>query len=73
MGINFCLWDDNVHPHRENIVNECLQSEDITRMGLASILTGLESNGACGICLADELQPVNSLPPVLPELQGHCF
>ncbi|GFY20970.1 transposable element Tcb1 transposase [Trichonephila clavipes] len=24
--------DDNVHPHRANIVDECLQSEGITRM-----------------------------------------
>ncbi|GFT24080.1 transposable element Tc3 transposase [Trichonephila clavipes] len=24
--------DDNAHPHRANIVDECLQSEDITRM-----------------------------------------
>ncbi|GFV73685.1 transposable element Tcb1 transposase [Trichonephila clavipes] len=24
--------DDNVRPHRANIVDECLQSEDITRM-----------------------------------------
>ncbi|GFV90266.1 uncharacterized protein TNCV_4379811 [Trichonephila clavipes] len=42
MGAEFLFMDDNARPHRANIVNECLQSEDITR-----ILTGLESNRAC--------------------------
>ncbi|GFU73168.1 hypothetical protein TNCV_4117891 [Trichonephila clavipes] len=28
----FLFMDDNAHPHRANIVDECLQSEDITRM-----------------------------------------
>ncbi|GFW80559.1 transposable element Tcb1 transposase [Trichonephila clavipes] len=32
MGAEFLFMDDNVHPHRANIVDECLQSEDITRM-----------------------------------------
>ncbi|GFU52266.1 uncharacterized protein TNCV_3052851 [Trichonephila clavipes] len=47
MGVEFLFMDDNTRPHRANIVDECLQSEDITRVGLASILTGLESNTAC--------------------------
>ncbi|GFW04039.1 transposable element Tcb1 transposase [Trichonephila clavipes] len=28
----FLFMDDNARPHRANIVNECLQSDDITRM-----------------------------------------
>ncbi|GFW56629.1 transposable element Tcb2 transposase [Trichonephila clavipes] len=32
MGAEFLFKDDNTRPHRENIVDECLQSEDITRM-----------------------------------------
>ncbi|GFU63130.1 transposable element Tcb1 transposase [Trichonephila clavipes] len=32
MGVEFLFMDDNVRPHRANIVDECLQSEDITRM-----------------------------------------
>ncbi|GFU65264.1 transposable element Tc1 transposase [Trichonephila clavipes] len=32
MGAEFRLWDDNTRPHPANIVDECLQSEDITRM-----------------------------------------
>ncbi|GFW13581.1 uncharacterized protein TNCV_1210471 [Trichonephila clavipes] len=47
MGAEFLFMDDNVRPHRANIVDECLQSEGIIRLGLASILTGLESNTAC--------------------------
>ncbi|GFV54322.1 transposable element Tc3 transposase [Trichonephila clavipes] len=32
MGTEFVFMDDNVHPHRANIVNECFKLEDITRM-----------------------------------------
>ncbi|GFX34374.1 transposable element Tcb1 transposase [Trichonephila clavipes] len=32
MGAEFLFMDDNTRPHRANIADECLQSEDITRM-----------------------------------------
>ncbi|GFV71949.1 uncharacterized protein TNCV_2458821 [Trichonephila clavipes] len=32
MGAEFLFMDDNARPHRANIVDECLQSEDTTRM-----------------------------------------
>ncbi|GFS76057.1 transposable element Tcb1 transposase [Trichonephila clavipes] len=32
MGAEFLFMDDNARPHSANIVDECLQSEDITRM-----------------------------------------
>ncbi|GFV70708.1 transposable element Tcb1 transposase [Trichonephila clavipes] len=32
MGAEFLFMDDNTRSHRANIVDECLQSEDITRM-----------------------------------------
>ncbi|GFU85416.1 HTH_Tnp_Tc3_2 domain-containing protein [Trichonephila clavipes] len=32
MGAEFLFMDDNARPHRANIVDECLQSEDVTRM-----------------------------------------
>ncbi|GFX67092.1 transposable element Tcb1 transposase [Trichonephila clavipes] len=32
MGAEFLFMDDNARPRRANIVDECLQSEDITRM-----------------------------------------
>ncbi|GFU24241.1 transposable element Tcb1 transposase [Trichonephila clavipes] len=31
-GAEFLFMDDNARPHHANIVDECLQSEDITRM-----------------------------------------
>ncbi|GFV46565.1 transposable element Tcb1 transposase [Trichonephila clavipes] len=31
-SVEFLFMDDNAPPHRANIVNESLQSEDITRM-----------------------------------------
>ncbi|GFX94806.1 cubilin [Trichonephila clavipes] len=32
VGAEFLFMDDNARPHRANIVDECFQSEDITRM-----------------------------------------
>ncbi|GFU70525.1 DDE_3 domain-containing protein [Trichonephila clavipes] len=32
MGAEFLFMDDNVHPHLASIVDECLHSENITRM-----------------------------------------
>ncbi|GFU08432.1 uncharacterized protein TNCV_2901761 [Trichonephila clavipes] len=32
MGAEFLFMDDNAPPHRANIVDECFQSKDITRM-----------------------------------------
>ncbi|GFW98882.1 uncharacterized protein TNCV_4655091 [Trichonephila clavipes] len=32
MDAEFLFMDDNARPHRANIVDECFQSEDITRM-----------------------------------------
>ncbi|GFX83340.1 transposable element Tc3 transposase [Trichonephila clavipes] len=32
IGAESLFMDDNAHPHRANIVDECLQSEDMTRM-----------------------------------------
>ncbi|GFU93429.1 transposable element Tcb1 transposase [Trichonephila clavipes] len=32
MGAEFLFMDENTRPHHANIVDECLQSEDITRM-----------------------------------------
>ncbi|GFW05998.1 transposable element Tcb1 transposase [Trichonephila clavipes] len=32
MGAEFLFMDDNARPHRANIVDECHQSEDITRI-----------------------------------------
>ncbi|GBO23095.1 hypothetical protein AVEN_265532-1 [Araneus ventricosus] len=73
MGAEFLFMDDNARPHRANIVDECLQSEDITRMDWPAYSPVLNPIEHCGICLADELQPVNPLPPVYRNFGGHCL
>ncbi|GFV05864.1 transposable element Tcb1 transposase [Trichonephila clavipes] len=41
MGAEFLFMDDNARPHRANIVDECLQSEDIIRMDWSAVtMTG---------------------------------
>ncbi|GFU61201.1 DDE_3 domain-containing protein [Trichonephila clavipes] len=47
MFAEFLFMDNNTQPHRVNISDECLQSEDITRMDWPAYSTGLESNRAC--------------------------
>ncbi|GFV62102.1 transposable element Tcb1 transposase [Trichonephila clavipes] len=41
MGAEFLFMDDNARPHRANIVDECLHSEDITRMDWPACSPGL--------------------------------
>ncbi|GFW68592.1 HTH_Tnp_Tc3_2 domain-containing protein [Trichonephila clavipes] len=47
MGAEFLFMDDNAHPHRANIVDSMPSIGGYHPYGLASILTGLESNRAC--------------------------
>ncbi|GFW06215.1 transposable element Tcb1 transposase [Trichonephila clavipes] len=72
MGAKFLFMDDNARPHCANIVDECLQSEDNTRMDWPAYSPDLNQKEYCGICLADELQPVNPLPPVYRNFGEHC-
>ncbi|GFX92408.1 DDE_3 domain-containing protein [Trichonephila clavipes] len=53
--------DDNAQPHRANIVIECLQKEDITRMDWPVFSPDLNPVCHVWICLAEELKPVNHL------------
>ncbi|GFW48074.1 transposable element Tcb1 transposase [Trichonephila clavipes] len=74
MGAEFLFMDDNARPHRANIVDECLQSKDITRMDWPAYSPDLNPiEHVCGICLADELQPVIPFPPVYRNFEGHCL
>ncbi|GFU64363.1 transposable element Tcb1 transposase, partial [Trichonephila clavipes] len=43
MGAEFLFVDDNARPQRANIVDECLQSEDITRMNWPAYSPDLDS------------------------------
>ncbi|GFU37546.1 transposable element Tcb1 transposase [Trichonephila clavipes] len=45
MGAEFLFMDDNARPHRANIVDECLQYEDITQIVGSS---GHEKVPTCG-------------------------
>ncbi|GFX35790.1 transposable element Tcb1 transposase [Trichonephila clavipes] len=45
MSAEFLFTDDNIRPHRANIVDECLQSDDITRIdwpGYSPYLNSIE-------------------------------
>ncbi|GFU08578.1 DDE_3 domain-containing protein [Trichonephila clavipes] len=62
-GVEFLFMDDNARPHRANIVDECLQSEDISRMIGQYTHRTLNPIDMCGICLADELARCRQPPP----------
>ncbi|GFW39994.1 DDE_3 domain-containing protein [Trichonephila clavipes] len=64
MGAEFLFMDDQARNHRANIVDECLQSEDITRMDWPAYSPDLNPIEQCGICMTDDLQPFNPLSPV---------
>ncbi|GFW91460.1 transposable element Tcb1 transposase [Trichonephila clavipes] len=67
MGAEFLFMDDNARPHHANIVDECIQSEDITRMDWPAYSPDLSP-----IEHVWE-QPVNLLPPVYRVFGGHCL
>ncbi|GFY09705.1 transposable element Tcb1 transposase [Trichonephila clavipes] len=71
MDAEFLFKDDNACPHRANIADECLQSEDINRMDWPAYSPDV--NPIELGCLADELQPVNPLPPIYRNFGGHCL
>ncbi|GFS50718.1 transposable element Tcb1 transposase, partial [Trichonephila clavipes] len=70
MGAEFLFMDDNARPHRANIVDECLLSEDITRMEYGLDLNSIEH---VWDMLGRRIAPVNTLPPVYRKFGGHCL
>ncbi|GFW70090.1 DDE_3 domain-containing protein [Trichonephila clavipes] len=73
MGAEFLFMNDNARPLRANIVDECLQSEDITRMNWPAYSPDLNPIEHVWDMLGRELQPVNPLPPVYRNFGEHCL
>ncbi|GFS94658.1 transposable element Tcb2 transposase [Trichonephila clavipes] len=72
MGAEFLFMDDNARPHRAHIVDECLQSEDITRMDWPAYSPDLNPVKHVWDMLGRRIQPVSPLPHVYRNLGGHC-
>ncbi|GFV80480.1 transposable element Tcb1 transposase [Trichonephila clavipes] len=65
IGAEFLFMDDNAHPHRANIVDETLQSEDITRMDWPAYLNPIEHVWDMLGRRIDTRQPPPTCPPEL--------
>ncbi|GFU90704.1 transposable element Tc3 transposase [Trichonephila clavipes] len=69
IGAEFLFMDDNVRPHRANIVDECLQSEDITRMDWSTYLPDLNPIEHVWDMLGRRIAARQPSPTCLPELR----
>ncbi|GFX09085.1 transposable element Tc3 transposase [Trichonephila clavipes] len=69
MGAEFLFMDDNARPHRANIVDECLQSEDITRMDRPAYSPDLNPIENVWDMLDRRIAARQSPPTCLPEFQ----
>ncbi|GFS48071.1 transposable element Tc3 transposase [Trichonephila clavipes] len=69
MGAEFLFMDDNARPHRANIVDECLHSEDITRMDWPAYSPDLNEIEHARDMLPRRIAARQHHPTVLPELQ----
>ncbi|GFY19887.1 transposable element Tcb1 transposase [Trichonephila clavipes] len=73
MGTEFLFMDDNVRPHRANIVNECLRSEDITRMDWPAYSPDLNPIEHVWNMLGRQIATRQPLPPAYRNFGGHCL
>ncbi|GFS83000.1 transposable element Tc3 transposase [Trichonephila clavipes] len=69
MSAEFLLMDDNARSHRANIVDECLQSEDITRMDWPAYSPDLNPIEHVWDILGQRIAARQPPPTYLPELQ----
>ncbi|GFU58596.1 transposable element Tcb2 transposase [Trichonephila clavipes] len=71
MGAEFLFMDDNTRPHRANIVDECLQSEDINRRDWPTYSPDLYLIEHVWDMLDRRIAA--RLPPVYRNFGGHCL
>ncbi|GFX37374.1 transposable element Tcb1 transposase [Trichonephila clavipes] len=69
MGTEFLFMDGNARPHRANIVDECLQSEDITRMDWPAYSQDLNPTEHVWDMLGRRIAARQPLLTYLPELR----
>ncbi|KFM76293.1 Transposable element Tc3 transposase, partial [Stegodyphus mimosarum] len=69
IGAQFVLMDDNGCAHRANIVSECLQSEDITRMDWPAFSLDLNPVEHVWDMLAQRVAACQPPPTCLQELR----
>ncbi|GFU26341.1 DDE_3 domain-containing protein [Trichonephila clavipes] len=69
MAAEFVFMDDNARPHSANIVNECLQSEDITRMDWRAYSPDLNPIEHVWDMLVRRIAARQPPPTCLPELR----
>ncbi|GFT10208.1 transposable element Tcb2 transposase [Trichonephila clavipes] len=68
-GAEFLFMDDNAHPHRANIIDECLQSEDITRIDWPAYSPDLNPIEHVWVMLGRRIAARLLPPTCLPELR----
>ncbi|GFW75456.1 transposable element Tcb1 transposase [Trichonephila clavipes] len=73
MGAEFLFMDVNAHPHCANIVDECLQSEDITRMDWPAYSSDLNTIEHVWDMLGRRIAARHPLPPVYRNFGGQCL
>ncbi|GFU90159.1 transposable element Tcb1 transposase [Trichonephila clavipes] len=73
MGAEFLCMDDSAHPHPANIVDECLQSEDMTCMDWPAYLPDLNPIQHVWDMLGRRIAALEPPPTCLPELRWTLF
>ncbi|GFW55920.1 transposable element Tcb2 transposase [Trichonephila clavipes] len=69
LGAEFLFMDDNARPHHANIIDECLQSEDITRMDWPAYSPDLNPIEHVWDMLGRRIAARQPPPTCLPELR----